>query len=316
MTDRATLEHLQGLEAHLCERIRGQDHLLPRLAALFCRAGLQLSSSERPRASVLLVGPTGTGKSESFKCACEYVFGRGRLLTFDLSEYQDQSAVNKLLGENRNDSGLLGRAITNAPDGGLLFDEIEKAHPRVLDLFLQMLWRGCITDATGRTHQLFNYVIGFTSNLGSAEAMRMEHATKASVSKAIQRRVGEGLRPELVGRIDETLVFARLGPEVQREICALEVEREIERLRELGYDLEVSPEAMEFLIKVGFHRQLGARPLRKAIERHIQDAVVRSLFCFGCAGGRVLPEPSSNQLVLEVLKPRQINVLTRNRRIE
>lgn len=299
VTKRAKLEHLRGLESHLRARIRGQDHLLPRLAALFCRAALALGSTPQPRASLLLVGPTGTGKSESFTCACEYVFGPERLVTIDLSEYQDLSAVNKLLGENRQDPGLLGRVLANASGGGLLFDEIEKAHSRVLDLFLQMLWRGCITDATGKTHQLANYVIGFTSNIGSAEAMRMEHASLVSVTQAILRRVGEDLRPELVGRIDETLVFASLGPEVQREICALEVTREIERLRGLGYDLEVSAEAMEFLIKVGFHRQLGARPLRKAVERHIQDAVVRKLLGAGHAEGRICPLQQRDQLVVE-----------------
>jgi ATP-dependent Clp protease ATP-binding subunit ClpB len=246
----------------------------------------------------LLVGPTGTGKSESFTCACDYVFGAGRVTTFDLSEYQDETAVSRFLGESRSDPGLLGLALAETRTGGFLFDEIEKAHSRVLDLFLKMLWRGCVTDATGRTHHLAEFVIGFTSNLGAADVMRMEHASLASTTQAILRRVGEGLRPELLGRIDETLVFTRLSPAVQREICLLEVAKETERLRGIGYDLEVSEPAIEFLVRHGFSSRFGARTLRKTVERSLQEAVVRALFSAGVARGTVRPTRSGKQLDL------------------
>jgi ATP-dependent Clp protease ATP-binding subunit ClpB len=279
------LAHLSGLEPHLRAHIRGQDHLLPRVAAGFSRGALQLTSPDRPRGSFLFVGPTGTGKTETFACATDYVFGPGHLVSFDMSEYQDRSAVNKLLGEDRGDPGLLGRSLLSVPAGGVLFDEMEKAHPLILDLFLQILWQGRITVATGQTFRFRDYFVGFTSNIGSADAMRMEHSKFASVEQAVLRSVERTLRPELVGRIDEKLVFARLSPEVQREICALEVKKETDRLRGLGYDLAVSREAMEFLVREGFHPQLGARPLRKTVERQLQDAVVRDLFATGCGRG-------------------------------
>lgn len=298
MPDPARIARLQGLEPHLRARIRGQDHLLPRVAAAFTRGALGLSPPERPLASLLFVGPTGTGKSETFICACDYVFGPGNLSVFDMSEYQDKSSINKLLGESRDDPGLLGHALATRDEGGVLFDEMEKAHPLILDVMLQILWHGRITVATGQTFPLGRHIIGFTSNLGSAEAMRMAHSKFASVEQAVLRCVERTLRPELVGRIDEKLVFSRLSPDVQREICSLEVARETERLRGLGYDLNVTREALEFLIREGFHPQLGARPLRKTVERQLQDAVMRELFRCGVAVGRVLPDPHQNRLVI------------------
>lgn len=296
MADAARIAYLRCLEPYLSARIRGQDHVLPLIAAAFCRGAFHLTAPDRPRASLLLVGPTGTGKSEVFACATDYVFGPGRLIIFDMSEYQDKSAVNKLLGEDRNDPGLLGRALQDLPAGGLLFDEIEKAHHLVMDLFLQILWRGCITVATGQTFRFGDHVVGFASNIGAADAMRMEHSRFASIEQATLRRVEQTLRPELVGRIDEKLVFARLGPAVQEEICVLEVQRETDRLRALGYDLVVSREALEFLVREGFHPQLGARPLRKTVERQLQDAVVRALLASGTARGELAPDPKLRRL--------------------
>jgi ATP-dependent Clp protease ATP-binding subunit ClpB len=287
VVDPARLAHLRGLEAHLRAHIRGQDHALPRIAAAFVRGGLGLAAPDRPRASFLFVGPTGSGKTETFACVTDYVFGAGRLVVFDMSEYQDKSAVNKLLGEDRGDMGLLGRALAAVSAGGVLFDEMEKAHPLVMDLFLQILWNGRITVATGRVFEFANYFVGFTSNLGATEAMRMEHSKFASIEQAVLRRVEQTLRPELLGRIDDKIVFARLSSDVQREICALEIAKETARLRGLGYDLEISREAVEFLVREGFHPQLGARPLRKAVERLLQDAVARDLFATGVGCGRI-----------------------------
>jgi ATP-dependent Clp protease ATP-binding subunit ClpB len=167
-----------------------------------------------------------------------------------------------------------------------------------MDLFLQILWRGCITVATGQTFTFGNHIVGFASNIGAADAMRMEHSRFASIEQATLRRIEQTLRPELVGRLDEKLVFARLGPSVQEEICVLEVKRETERLRGLGYDLVVSREALEFLVREGFQPQFGARPLRKTVECQLQDAVVRSLFSHGLASGRVVVDACLRRLAL------------------
>ncbi len=282
-------------------RIRGQDHLLPRVAGALSRGELGLAPRSRPRGSFLFIGPTGTGKTELALCFSDYLFGPGAVCRFDMSEYQSTSSVERLLGVDTTDPGLLGRALGRLPHGTLLFDEMEKAHPRVLDLFLQMLDAGRIMLATGETKSLVDFYVVFTSNLGAAEAMRMEYSSWASIESAVLRRVAQELRPELVGRIDEKLVFARLSPSVQREICALEVAKETARLRGLGFDLEVTREALEFLVRAGYNPHLGARPMRHVVERYLQDAVVQNLFATGVGRGKVASDSEQYRLVISML---------------
>lgn len=301
MADAECIARVRGLEAHLREHIIAQDHVLGRVAAVFARGELGMTDPARPRGSFLFVGPTGTGKSETFLCATEYVFGPGRVIRFDMSEYQDKSAVNKFLGTDRSDPGLLGQALAAGGAGALFFDELEKAYPLLLDVFLQMLWDGRVTVATGQTIEFGKYYLGFASNIGGTESMRMTHSTFASVEHAVLRRVRQSLRPELVARMDEVLVFARLSPDAQRQICNLVVRRETDRLRGVGFDLSVSREALEFLVRDGFDPQLGARPLRKTVERHLQDAVVRELFATGFRRGEIVRDPFENRLVVVAL---------------
>ncbi|MDR1281851.1 MAG: AAA family ATPase [Opitutaceae bacterium] len=279
---------LRSLEAHLFKNIRGQDRVLARVVPALMRGELGLSDPSRPRASFLFVGPTGTGKSELASVFSEYLFGADSLMAFDMSEYQNKESIEKMIGADRSDVGLLGRALSARACGTLLFDEMEKAHPEVLDLFLQMLWLGRITVATGRTFALKDYYVVFTSNIGAVDAMRMERSSAATVEESVLRRVRQKLRPELVGRIDEIAVFSRLGPDGQREICSLLIEREIARLGQTGgYRLDVSEGVMEFLLREGYDPHYGARPMQRAVSRHIQDAVVRALFEHGIACGRI-----------------------------
>ena len=179
-----------------------------------------------------------------------------------------------------------------------LFDELEKAHPKVFDLFIQMLDPGHVTLATGEAISLRDDYVAFTSNLGAAEAMRMSRSSLASVEQAVLRRVAEALRPEILARIPDKLVFARLTPDVQREIAELHLANEVARLKSVGFDLAVSREALEFLMREGFHPQLGARPLRQTVERQLQDAVVRGLFTAGSGGGKVVFDAAANVLRL------------------
>src|ERR1039457_7715057 len=156
-----------------------------------------LASPTRPRGSFLFVGPTGTGKTELALCFSDYLFGPGQVHRFDLSEYQNQSSVEKMIGTGHTDAGLLGRTLAGAERGTLLFDEMEKAHPLVLDLFLQMLDAARITFATGERKNLAPFYLVFTSNIGSSEAMRMTSAPMATVERTVLSRVGQQLRPEL-----------------------------------------------------------------------------------------------------------------------
>lgn len=292
------MDRLRGLAAHLRLHLRGQDAVLDRICPALARGEMDLGDPSRPRGSFLFVGPTGTGKTELAQLFTNYLFGPEHLVSFDLSEYQNKSSVERLLGADRSDPGLLGRALATHKGGTLLFDEIEKAHADFLDLFLQMVWHGRITFATGATISLTPYYLVFTSNIGAAEAMRMEHSTPAGVESAVLRRVEQTLRPELVGRFDEKLVFRRLSYEVQREICEHLVAREIRRLKNLGFDLQVSREALEFLVREGHHPHLGARPMRRAVEQHLQDAVVRAMFATGIGHGFVSLDGSRQRLAI------------------
>lgn len=299
MVDPARIAYLRGLEAHLASRIIDQEQVMPRLAAVFTRGEMGIADPARPRGSVLLAGPTGSGKSESFRCAVDYALGPGKLIAFDMSEYQDKTAVAKLLGENRDDPGLLGQALLAHPDGALFFDEMDKAFRSLLDVFLQILWDSRVTVATGQTFVFGNYYVGFGTNIGGVEAMRMEHSSATRIEQAVLRRLRESLRPEFLGRVDETLVFRKTSPEGNRKICMLEIEREAARLRQVGFDLSVTREALEFLVREGFDPHLGARPLRKTVERQLQNAITRDLFISGYGQGKVICDPSVPRLMIQ-----------------
>ena len=205
-----------------------------------------LESWASPRPYVVLAGLTGTGKTELVLLAARYLFGEDRVRRFDLSEYQRTDAVERLLGADASDAGAVGRAAVGATPRVWLFDELEKAHPKVLDLFIQMLEPGHITLASGEVVSLKNDYIAFTSNIGASEAMRMARSGMASIEQAVLRRVAEALRPEILARVPDKLVFARLAPDVQREIAGLHLANEVARLKSVGFDLEVSSEALEF----------------------------------------------------------------------
>ena len=275
------LTKLRQLEPHLKANIKGQDHVIPRICSVLQRGELNLAHPNRPKGSFLFVGPTGVGKTEVTIAFTEYLCGPDHLHRFDMSEFQNQSSVGLLLGVSSTDTGMLGRALDKTSRGTLLFDEMEKAHPLVLDLFLQILDAGRITLANGDTRSLNSYYIVFTSNIGAGEAMRMESSAFATIERTVLRRVDQVLRPELVARISEKLVFNRLSYTVQREICELMIAREVERLDRLGYTLDVGPATVEKLVRAGFHRTLGARPMRNTVDRFLQETIADSCLVQG-----------------------------------
>jgi len=294
----ALMERLRGLPVHLASKIKGQAHVLPRICSVLTRGELGVAYPRRPRGSFLFVGPTGVGKTETTNIFSAYLGNGAEPIRFDMSEYQLQGSVDKLIGEQRDDPGLHGRAVRGVTRGTLLFDEIEKAHPLVLDLFLQILEDARITLATGEILDLRPFYIVCTSNIGSEETMRMESAPFASVERTVLMRVRERLRPELVGRVNEILVYSRLPYLIQRQICEDLIANERARLAALGHAIEVSLEAVEFLVRHGYHRTLGARPMRGTVERYLQEAVANNLLSGGAGSGRLLPSSDSGGLVI------------------
>jgi ATP-dependent Clp protease ATP-binding subunit ClpB len=271
------LEHLRHLEAHLCERIRGQDHAIPRVVAALHRGELGLTTSTRPRGSFLFLGPTGVGKTELSISFTNYLLGEEKLFRFDMSEYQTQESLAVLIGGRVGEVGLLGMARAKSATGTLLFDEIEKAHPRVLDLFLQILDAARVTMASGETLDLSGFYVVFTSNIAASEILTLQHSSFTTMERHVLAKAQRALRPELYARIAEKLVFNRLSYDVQVEIARFHIERELSFLRDKGFHLAASQQLVAFIMQRGFHPRLGARPLRDAIEKHLRRAVADAL---------------------------------------
>lgn len=289
---------LRGLEPHLAMHIRGQPEALASVSSVLTRGEFGFAHPRRPKGSFLFIGPTGVGKTETVNVFTRYLFDGAAPIRFDLSEYQLQKSVDKLIGENRSDGGLLGRALEGRTSGTLLFDELEKAHPLVLDLFLQLLEDGRITLATGVTLDVTGFYVVFTSNIGSREVMGMASPPFSSVKRTVLMRAQQELRPELFGRITEKVVFARLDYATQRAICEQLIATECGRLGVLGHNLSVTPEAVEFLIREGHSTKLGARPMRGVVERHLQDAVAIDLLAGGHGAGRLVVHQGRDRLAL------------------
>ena len=275
--DSHKLTNLQELDVLLPREIRGQSHTIPRIVSAVRRGELGLTKPSRPRGSFLLLGPTGVGKTETVVVATNHVFGEGRLFRFDMSEFQNQEALGLLLGARLGEIGYLGAVRERAAEGSLLFDEAEKAHPRVLDILLQLLDAARLTVATGQTLDFSGFYVWLTSNIGSAELMSLQHSNEATLERHVLTRAQQALRPEIFARVNEKLVFHRLSYEHQLEIAEKFLSREIEFLAARGHQLELDKTALPFLVRKGFHPKLGARPMRDAVEKLVGDAVTECL---------------------------------------
>lgn len=276
-TDSNKLTKLHELTTLLPREIRGQSHAIPRITSTVRRGELGLTKPGRPRGSFLLLGPTGVGKTESVVVTTHQIFGAGKLFRFDMSEFQNQEALGLLLGARLGEVGYLGGVRERAAEGSLLFDECEKAHPRVLDILLQLLDAARITVATGQTLDFSGYYIWLTSNIGSAELMSLQHSNETTLERHVLTRAQQTLRPEIFARVNEKLVFHRLSYEHQLEIAEKFLTREIEFLAARGHKLELDKTALPFLVRKGFHPKLGARPMRDAVEKLVGDAVTECL---------------------------------------
>jgi ATP-dependent Clp protease ATP-binding subunit ClpA len=285
---------LLGLEAHLNAHIRGQNYVLPRIVSLLQRGQLGLTKSNRPRGSFLFLGPTGVGKTETVITFTDFLFGEGKLFRFDMSEYQTQESLGVLLGAKLGERGTLAMAYDRSHCGTLLFDEIEKAHPRVLDIFLQILDAARVTMANGETLDLSGFYIVFTTNIGGADLLNVQHSTFATMERHVLARAQQSMRPELFARITEKLVFSRLTYDYQLEIAQLLLNNELQFLREKGCELDADKTVLPFVVQRGFHPKLGARPMRDAIEKLIGDAVATNLLTEKAGRGTLTLDEKSN----------------------
>jgi len=292
------LERLRTVDALLRTEIRGQNQILPRVVSVVQRGELSLTKPARPRGSFLLLGPTGVGKTETVVVLTNQIFGAEKLFRFDMSEFQTQESLGLLLGARLGEKGYLGAVRERAAEGSLLFDEAEKAHPRVLDILLQLLDAARITVATGQTLDFSGFYVWLTSNIGSAELMSLQHSNDATLERHVLSRAQQALRPEIFARITEKLVFNRLSYEHQLEIAEKFLAREIEFFAARGHKLELDKAVLPFLVRKGFHPKLGARPMRDAVEKLVGDALAVKLLAGQDRGGRLQVDESRDCLVV------------------
>jgi ATP-dependent Clp protease ATP-binding subunit ClpB len=271
---------------------------LPRIVSLLQRGELGLTKPGRPRGSFLFLGPTGVGKTEVTLTFTSFLMSKEQLFRFDMSEYQTQESLGLLLGGKLGERGTLGMVYDRSKIGTLLFDEIEKAHPRVLDVFLQILDAARVTMASGETLELSGFYVVFTSNIGSADLMNLQYSTPATMERHVLTRAQQAMRPELYARITEKLVFGRLTYDHQLEIAQLLLNQELAFLKAKGHDLDPALTVLPFLVRRGFHPKLGARPVRDAVEKLVGDAVALDLLTGGSGCGRLIVDEAANCLCI------------------
>ena len=299
MNPSAIIEKLTGLEPHLSSKIKGQGHVIARVCSVLERGQLGLQPTGKPLGSFLFLGPTGVGKTELTLEFSRYLFGGDSVFRFDMSEFLHMDNVKLFMGDESGASGRLGKVLSEHRQGVLLFDEVEKAHRLIWDLFLQMLDAARITLADHRAYDLSGFYIVCTSNIGSQQLLRPTRLPFATLERAVVSELHRFFRPELIGRFDEKIVFKPLSPETQREIGRLAISEELTRFRQQGFDLTVSDDAFEFLVRRGIHKALGARPMKKTVQKFIGDAIRHALKSGESAGGRLAVSPIADHLSIE-----------------
>ena len=270
-------EKLLKMEDRLEQRVVGQQKAIVAVANAVRRARSGLQDPNRPIGSFIFMGPTGVGKTELARALAEFLFDDEQyMVRIDMSEYMEKHSVARLIGAppgyvGYEEGGYLTEAIRRHPYSVVLFDEIEKAHPDVFNVLLQILDDGRMTDGKGRTVDFKNTVLIMTSNVGSQWIQEQEGKDNPNTEKQVMDALRATFRPEFLNRIDEIVIFNSLGPEEIRKIVGIQIEILAKRLEANKISLELTDEAKEFLAKTGFDPVYGARPLKRTIQHLIQD---------------------------------------------
>ena len=269
------------LEEVLHKRVIGQDEAITSVSDAIRRNRAGLSDENKPLGSFLFIGPTGVGKTELAKTLADFLFNDERALTrIDMSEYMEKFSVSRLIGAppgyvGYDEGGQLTEAVRRRPYSVVLFDEIEKAHPDVFNVLLQVLDDGRLTDGQGRVVDFKNSIIIMTSNLGSD--LILEAKNTDDIKEKINELLKVSFRPEFLNRIDEIITFTRLDKKYINAIARNQIEKVAERLKDRRINLEVSNEAIDFISDVGYDAQFGVRPLKRAIQNYIENPLAKEI---------------------------------------
>jgi ATP-dependent Clp protease ATP-binding subunit ClpC len=289
-------DRLLRLEQHLHDRVIGQDEAVEAVAEAVRRSRAGLGDPDRPVGSFLFLGPTGVGKTELARALTEALFGAdSRMIRLDMSEFQERHTVSRLVGAppgyvGYDEAGQLTEAVRRRPYSVILLDEIEKAHPDVFNILLQVLDDGRLTDGQGRTVDFKNTVLIMTSNLGSDLITRRAGplgfagsssttgiAQQDNLQEQLMRRLREAFRPEFLNRIDEIIVFRQLDESELRQITELMLQETKRRLHAQNVTLELTPAAVDWIAEHGYEPEFGARPMRRVIQREVDNELSRRL---------------------------------------
>ena len=277
------------MEERLRQRVIGQDEALTAVANAVRRARAGLQDPNRPVGSFIFLGPTGVGKTETARALAEFLFDDERaMIRLDMSEYMEKHAVSRMIGAppgyiGYEEGGQLTEAVRRRPYSVILFDEIEKAHPDVFNVLLQILDDGRLTDSKGRTVDFKNTVLIMTSNLGSREIQQVGDDEK-QMREAVTQVLREHFKPEFLNRVDDIVVFHQLSREQIGDIIEIQLERLRRMLQERDMRLELDDSAKQLLAREGYDPLYGARPLKRAIQTLIQNPLASKLL-----SGEILP---------------------------
>lgn len=309
---------LEKMEAELKKRVVGQEEAIKRVADVIRRSRAGIGDPNRPIGSFIFLGPTGVGKTELTKALGAFIFNDDRaIIRVDMSEYMERHSISKLVGSppgyvGYDEAGQLTEAVRHRPYAVILFDEVEKAHPEVFNMLLQVIDEGRLTDGKGRVVNFKNTIIILTSNIGSQFVEKMESIgfsnngklqDYSNMKEKVMEALKDNFRPEFLNRLDEIIVFDVLSKEAIKEIVTLRVQVVKDRLSAKGIGLEISNEALSYLAKEGYNPHYGARPLNRLIQNKILNPVASYIIGNGIKkGDTVTVSAKNNELVIETRK--------------
>lgn len=299
-------QKLLRLEAHLHQRVVGQDEAVAAVAAAIRRARAGLKDPNRPIGSFLFMGPTGVGKTELARALAEFLFDTSEaMVRIDMSEYMEKHSVSRLIGAppgyvGYEEGGQLSEAVRRRPYSVVLFDEVEKAHPDVFNILLQVLDDGRITDSQGRTVDFKNTIIIMTSNIGSDLILEIgaDESRYEEMKTQVLAMLRHHFRPEFLNRVDELIIFHALTKEQIRQIVGLQMQRVEKLLADQQIEILLTEEAKDYLAEVGYDPVFGARPLKRVIQREIENPIATKLLENEfLPGDRILVDVANERLI-------------------